>query len=291
MNAIEVQGLYKKVGNFQLKNIHLQVEQGTVMGLIGQNGAGKTTLIKCLLNMLKITLGQVTIFGRDHITDEVAIKEDIGVVFDELQAPDSFTAGDLEKFYRRVYKNWDESLFFHYLERFDVPKYTKISKLSRGMKMKLAIILALSHHPKLLLLDEPTGGLDPVVRDEILDVLLDFMEDETHTILFSSHITSDLEKIADSVTFIHKGEIQWSETKDTLLYDYGIWKGSKLDAKQLPEKAIISSRVGVYGMDVLVNRQYLRGHYTLEQPTIEDIMVFSVKGELRDALADKAFTE
>ena len=278
MNALEVKGLSKKIGKFELQNISFELAQGTVMGLIGQNGAGKSSIIRCILNLLKKKSGEILIFDKDHAQFETEIREDLGIVFDELHVPDSLTAIDLEKIYQKVYKRWDSAFFFSQLDRFDVAKYDKVKNLSRGMKMKLAIILALSHHPKLLLLDEPTSGLDPVVRDEMLDVLLDFMEDETHSILFSSHITSDLEKIADTITFIHEGEVLFSEAKDSLLYDYGLWKGSREQAKEIPTHAIVGKRPGTFGMELLVKREFVSPAFPLDKPTIEEIMVFYVKG-------------
>ena len=278
MNAIEVKHIYKELGDFQLRDVSFNVEQGTVMGFIGQNGAGKTTTIKCILNLLKITAGNISIFGKNHMDHELEIKENIGVVFDELHVPDSLTAIDLDTFYGNVYKRWDRSHFFSLLERLDVSKYIKVKDLSRGMKMKLSLALALSHHPKLLILDEPTSGLDPVVRDEVLDILLGFMEDESHSILFSSHITSDLEKIADTITFIHKGEIVFSESKDVLLYEYGLWKGTEEQAKEIPSQSILGKRKSAFGVELLVNRNYVSPAFTLEKPTIDDIMIFFVKG-------------
>lgn len=278
MNAIEVNRMYKELGDFQLRDVSFNVEQGTVMGFIGQNGAGKTTTIKCILNLLKITAGNISIFGKNHVEHELEIKANIGVVFDELHVPDSLTAIDLDTFYGNVYKRWDHSHFFSLLERLDVSKYTKVKDLSRGMKMKLSLALALSHHPKLLILDEPTSGLDPVVRDEVLDILLGFMEDESHSILFSSHITSDLEKIADTITFIHKGEVVFSESKDVLLYEYGLWKGTAEQAKEIPSQAILGKRKRAFGVELLVNRNYINPAFTVEKPTIDDIMVFFVKG-------------
>lgn len=278
MNALEVKGLSKKIGKFKLQNISFELAQGTVMGLIGQNGAGKSSIIRCILNLLKKASGEIFIFDKDHAQFETEIREDLGIVFDELHVPDSLTAIDLDKIYQKVYKRWDSAFFFSQLDRFDVAKYDKVKNLSRGMKMKLAIILALSHHPKLLLLDEPTSGLDPVVRDEMLDVLLDFMEDETHSILFSSHITSDLEKIADTITFIHKGEMLFTEAKDSLLYDYGLWKGSREQATEIPAYAIVGKRPGTFGMELLVKRECVSPAFPLDKPTIEEIMVFYVKG-------------
>ena len=278
MNAIEVNHMYKKIGDFQLQDLSFNVEQGTVMGFIGQNGAGKTTTIKCILNLLKITTGSISIFGKNHAEHELDIKENIGVVFDELHVPDSLNAIDLDKFYGNVYTRWDRSYFFGLLERLDVSKYTKVKDLSRGMKMKLSLALALSHHPKLLILDEPTSGLDPIIRDEVLDILLGFMEDESHSILFSSHITTDLEKIADTITFIHKGEIVFSESKDVLLYEYGLWKGTEEQAKEIPSQSILGKRKSAFGVELLVNRNYVSPAFTLEKPTIDDIMIFFVKG-------------
>ena len=278
MNAIEVNHMYKKIGDFQLRDLSFNVEQGTVMGFIGQNGAGKTTTIKCILNSLKITTGNISIFGKNHAEHELDIKENIGVVFDELHVPDSLNAIDLDKFYGNVYTRWDRSYFFGLLERLDVSKYTKVKDLSRGMKMKLSLALALSHHPKLLILDEPTSGLDPIVRDEVLDILLGFMEDESHSILFSSHITTDLEKIADTIMFIHKGEIVFSESKDVLLYEYGLWKGTEEQAKEIPSQSILGKRKSAFGVELLVNRNYVSPAFTLEKPTIDDIMIFFVKG-------------
>ena len=278
MNALEVKDLSKRIGKFELKNISFELEQGTVMGLIGQNGAGKSSVIRCILNLLKKTSGEISIFGKDHAECETEIREDLGIVYDELHVPDNLTPIDLDGIYKKVYKRWDGDFFFSHLERFDVSKYDKVKVMSRGMKMKLAIVLALSHHPKLLLLDEPTSGLDPIVRDEMLDVLLDFMEDETHSILFSSHITSDLEKIADTITFIHKGEVLFTEAKDSLLYDYGVWKGTREQATEIPSHAIVGRRPGTFGVELLVKREFVSRAFLLERPTIEEIMLFQVKG-------------
>lgn len=278
MNAIEVNGLYKKIKNFELRNITFAVEQGTIAGFIGQNGAGKSTTIKLLLNLLKKTTGEVLLFGLDHVAHEVVVKGDIGVVFDELHLPDSLTPIEIEKFYAKVYTRWDKEQFLTYCTRFNIDRRAKIKTLSRGTKMKLALILALSHKPKLLLLDEPTSGLDPIVRDEILDELLEFMQDETHTIFFSSHITSDLEKIADTITCIHEGQILFSEPKDVLLYEYGIWKGKSEDALAIPDNAILGKRRHSFGVELLVKKSKVSSVFELEQPTIEEIMIFTVRG-------------
>ena len=281
MNAIEVKNLSKKFRKFHLNNVSFVVEQGTIAGFVGQNGAGKSTTIKCILNLFKKTAGDIFVFGKEHTAHEVELKADIGVVFDELHIPENLTPTDLNKFYGKVYTRWDSELFFTTLDRLDVPKYNKIKDLSRGMKMKLGLILALSHQPKLLILDEPTSGLDPIVRDEVLDILLEFMENDTHSILFSSHITSDLEKIADTIIFIHKGEILFSENKDVLLYEYGLWKGTVEQASDIPRHAILGKRRSAFGVELLVMREFINPAFPLEKPTIDELMVFFVKGVSR----------
>lgn len=278
MNAIQINGLTKQFDGFALKDVSFTLEQGTVMGFIGENGAGKSTTIKCILNLLKKDSGFISVFGNNHVVNETAWKESIGVVFDDLLLPDMLKPKQVNKFMAKVYKQWDETYFFNLLKQFRVPQSKSVKELSRGMKMKLSIAIALAHHPKLLILDEPTAGLDPIVRDEILDLFLDFMQDETHSILFSSHITNDLEKIADTITFIHNGTILFSENKDTLLYEFGIWKGPEREAVDLPEHAILAKRPSAFGVELLVKRADVSSSFTLEQPTIEEIMLFHIKG-------------
>ena len=278
MNAIEIHGLHKIFEGFSLKDVSFSVPQGTVMGFVGENGAGKSTTIKCMLNLLKKEYGEILLFGQDHVEHELSIKNDIGVVFDDLHVPETLNATQLDKIMKKVFQTWDSSYYFERLTQFNVPKKKKIKELSRGMRMKLSIALALSHHPKLLILDEPTSGLDPIIRDEILDLFLAFMQDETHSILFSSHITSDLEKIADYITLIHNGEILLSESKDALLYDYGIFKGNSEEVSVLPEHAIIKKRNGTFGIEALVLKHEVNEAFRLEKPSIEDIMLFFVKG-------------
>ncbi|MEK4228784.1 ABC transporter ATP-binding protein [Solibacillus sp. FSL H8-0538] len=280
MTAITIQGLTKKFDGFALQNVSFTLKKGTVMGFIGENGSGKSTTIKCILNLLHKDAGTIAVFGNNHLINEVRWKEQVGVVFDDIHFPDMFTAKHVNSFMKKMYKQWDDPYFMQLLQQFHIPQKKKVKQLSRGMKMKLSIAVALAHHPKLLLLDEPTSGLDPIVRDEILDLLLDFMQDEEHSILFSSHITSDLEKIADDITFIHKGKILFSENKDILLYDYGIWKGSQSEALDLPEEAMISKRPCAFGVEILVERSRVNAAFPLEKPSIEDIMLFHVKGAL-----------
>ncbi|WP_107947814.1 ABC transporter ATP-binding protein [Lysinibacillus parviboronicapiens] len=280
MNAIEIHDLHKSFVGFSLKDVSFSVPQGTVMGFVGENGAGKSTTIKCILNLLKKEYGEILLFGKDAVEHEIAIKNDIGVVFDDLHVPETLNATQLDKFMKKVFISWDSHYYFERLAQFKVPVQKRVKELSRGMRMKLSITLALSHHPKLLILDEPTSGLDPIIRDEILDLFLAFMQDERHSILFSSHITSDLEKIADYITCIHNGEILFSESKDVMLYEYGIFKGSKEEVSELPEHAIIGKRYGIFGVEVLVRRNNINEVFPLEKPTIEEIMLFYVKGNV-----------
>ena len=280
MNAIEIHDLHKSFVGFSLKDVSFSVPQGTVMGFVGENGAGKSTTIKCILNLLKKEYGEILLFGKDAVEHEIAIKNDIGVVFDDLHVPETLNATQLDKFMKKVFISWDSHYYFERLAQFKIPVQKRVKELSRGMRMKLSIALALSHHPKLLILDEPTSGLDPIIRDEILDLFLAFMQDERHSILFSSHITSDLEKIADYITCIHNGEILFSESKDVMLYEYGIFKGSKEEVSEMPEHAIIGKRYGIFGVEALVLRNDVNEVFPLEKPTIEEIMLFYVKGNV-----------
>ena len=283
IHAIEVSNLSKKFDRFQLKNVNLTLPKGSIMGFIGENGAGKTTTIKLMLNQLNSDSGSIRIFGLDHIKDEKRIKNEIGVVFDESYFHDNLKPAHISKIMGRIYTQWDEPLFYDYLGRFKLP-VDKITKdLSRGMKMKLSIATALSHHPKLLILDEATSGLDPIVRNEILDLFLEFIQDEDHSILFSSHITSDLEKVADYVTFLHEGEIIFSESKDELLYDYGLLLCGAEDFKTVDKSDVIGHRESRFGHEILVkNKEQMKRKYkglTIDPVTIEDIMLFYIKGE------------
>jgi len=280
MNAIEIHDLHKSFDGFSLKDVSFSVPQGTVMGFVGENGAGKSTTIKSMLNLLKKEYGEILLFGKEIVEHELSIKNDIGVVFDDLHVPETLNATQLDKFMKKVFKTWDSGYYFERLVQFKIPERKRVKELSRGMRMKLSIALALAHHPKLLILDEPTSGLDPIIRDEILDLFLAFMQDETHSILFSSHITSDLEKIADYITFIHNGEILFSEGKDVLLYEYGIFKGSKEEVSAIPEHAILRTRNGAFGVEALVLKNEVNGVFSLEKPSIEDIMLFYVKGSV-----------
>lgn len=278
-NILEIKDLNKKYDNFNLSNINLSLPKGCIMGFIGENGAGKSTTIKLILNLIFRDSGKINIMGLDNIKNEKQLKENVGVVFDESNFPEYMRASDVGLIMKSIYRNWDCAVYKSYLDKFSLPKNTVVKDYSRGMKMKLSIAVALSHHAKLLILDEATSGLDPIIRDEILDVFMEFIQDEEHAIFLSSHITSDLEKIADYITFIHKGKIVFSESKDSLLNDYGILKCSNADYSRIDKNAILGCRKNQFGVDALVLKNKVKGNYTIDRASIEDIMLFHIKGE------------
>ncbi len=282
-NILQIENLCKSYEQFQLNNVSFSVPAGSIVGFIGENGAGKTTTIKLILNEIKRDSGSVKIFGLDNVKDERKIKEQIGVVFDESYFHSEFNAGDIGKIMSKVFQSWDPGLFNRYLTEFRLPKDKIIKKYSKGMKMKLGIASALAHKPRLLILDEATSGLDPIVRSEILDIFLDFIQDENHSVLFSSHITSDLEKVADYVTFIHEGEIVFSRSKDELIYNCGILKCSAADFNILDKSGLVRWRKGECGYEALVaDKESAKRKYpnmVIDTATIDEIMLFYVKGE------------
>lgn len=282
-NILEIENLNKKYNGFALKNINIKLPKGMIMGLIGENGAGKSTTIKSILNIINVDSGKIKIFEKDNIKYEKEIKEDIGVVLDDSFLSEYLTPNDINKIMKNIYKKWDEKLYFKYIEDFKLPK-NKISKeFSSGMKMKLKIATALSHHPKLLILDEPTSGLDPVARNEILDIFQDFIQDENHGIFVSSHITSDLEHIADYITFISNGEIILTKTRDELLENYGIVKCSDDEFKKIDKNDFVKYKKNKYEYDILVENKFeFKKKYNIEiidKATIDDIMLIYIKGE------------
>ena len=282
-DSLEVKNLCKKYNEFELKNINLKLPKGMIMGLIGENGAGKTTTIKAILNLINTDNGEIKIFGLNIKENEKKIKEDIGVVLDDSFLSEYLNPTDINKIMKKIYQNWDEKLYFKYLEDFKLPK-NKISKeFSSGMKMKLKIAVALSHHPKLLILDEPTSGLDPVARSEILDIFQDFIQNEENSIFVSSHITSDLEHIADYITFINEGKIVLSKTRDELLEMYGIVKCSKSEFEKIDKNDYVKYKVNRYEYDVLVeDKSKFKRKYDfkiIDKPTLDDIMLIYIKGE------------
>ena len=282
-NILEIKNLSKKYKGFELKIVNIKLPKGMIMGFIGENGAGKTTTIKSILNIINRDSGEIKIFGLDNKENERKIKEDIGVVLDDSFLSEYLNPADINKIMKNIYKNWDEKLYFKYIEDFKLPK-EKISKeYSSGMKMKLKIAVALAHHPRLLILDEPTSGLDPVARNEILDIFQEFIQDEEHGIFVSSHITSDLEHIADYITFINNGEIIFTKTRDELLENYGIVKCSEEQFKKIDKKDYIKYKKNRYEYDVLIEDKYeFKKKYdisVIDKPSLEDIMLIYIKGE------------
>lgn len=285
-NAIEIRDLTVRYDGFTLDHINFDVAKGSIMGFIGQNGAGKTTTIKSLLNIIKRDEGSIKMLGLDNIKDEYAIKEQLSAVFDELPFDDQLNAKDLNFILRDVYREWDSNLFKNYLERFNLPMKKKFGNFSKGMKMKLQIAAALSHNARLLVMDEATTGLDPVVRNECLDIFLEYLQDENHSILMSSHITSDLEKVADSVTFINKGKILLTGYKDDVLDTHGVIKCKKADYKEIEPADIVSARITDYGAEIMVSDKAMcRNKYsglTLDNTTLEEIMLYYVNAEKKE---------
>lgn len=284
-NILEVRELtkrYEKTG-FSLEKVTFSVPYGAIMGLVGENGAGKTTTIGCILNTLFRDGGEVRLFGKEMTDSDTELREDLGVVFDAPSFSEQLDAMQLARVLQGVYARWEQALFLSYLEKLQIPRDRKIKTLSRGMAMKLSIAAALSHRPKLLILDEATSGLDPIVRDEILDVFLDFVQDERHSVLFSSHITSDLEKIADYITFIHGGKVMLSAKKDDFIYDYAVARCKAAQLEQLERGDILALRRRDYQTDVLMkNRREMERKYkglVLDSVCIDDIMLLLAKGE------------
>ena len=277
MNALELHGVQKTYPGFTLGPIDLTLPGGTVCGLIGENGAGKSTTIKLILDMIDREAGTVKLFGREEITP--LAKADIGVVMGGEGIPTCLTAPQVGKVMAGIYPNWDAAVYADWCRRFDLPEKKRYADYSTGMKMKLCLAVALSHHPKLLLLDEATSGLDPVVRDELIDLLLDFVRDEDHAILISSHIVSDLEKLCDTIAFLHKGRLLLCEDKDTLREEYALWHGTVAQLEELAPDVVVSQRVTPYGAEALVKRDGVPTGSALTPVSIEELFVLMVKGE------------
>ena len=280
--ALKLTNITKKYDDFLLDRVSFNVPKGNIVGLIGENGAGKSTTLNSLLDIIERDSGDVFILDSEKNKISNAIREKIGVVFDGNNFPEDLTPQKLNNVLKAIYNNWEEKRFYELLENFSLPKNKKIKKFSKGMKMKLSISVALSHKAQLLILDEATSGLDPVVRDDILDILLDFVQEENNSILMSSHITSDLEKIADYIVFIHKGKVIFEETKDNLIYNYGIIKCKLKEFNDIDKKDIIRYRKMNYGYEILIkNKKELEKKYPnviMDNIKIEDIMLMYVKG-------------
>ncbi len=279
---VEIKNLEKKYQDFTLGPINVTFPGGVIIGLIGENGAGKTTFIKSLLEIVQST-GEKIFFQQNIQGNSINMKENIGVVLDNIFFPEILTPLDIHKIMKNIYQTWDSEMYFSYLEKFSLPKKKAIKNFSKGMRKKLEIVTALSHHPNLLILDEPTSGLDPIVRKEVLDIFLDFIQDEEHSILFSTHITSDLEHIADYIWFLDKGKIVLEDTRDNIMDSYGILKCGLEDFEKIKKEEIISYIKTRYGYEILVNnREKIKKNYPkmiVDKITLEDLMLLIVKGE------------
>ena len=280
-DALIISGLTKTYKDFMLNGVSFSVPCGSIVGLIGENGAGKSTTINAVLGLIQKEAGSICVLGKEQLDNE--IKEQIGVVFDGNNYPEIFSTRKLNRVMKDIYHSWEEHTFLNLLKKFSLPTDKPIKQFSKGMKMKLAIAVALSHNSKLLILDEATSGLDPVIRDDILDILLDFAQDETHSILISSHITTDLEKIADYIVFIHEGQVVFSKPKDELIEQYGIIKCGAAQFEALDKSDIIVYRKMDYEWQALVaDRAAMKKKYPkalIDSASIDEIMLLYVKGE------------
>lgn len=274
MNALEIRNLTRHFGDFTLNSLNLTLPGGCILGLIGENGAGKSTTIRLILGMLRPDGGTVTILGRDNRDNLALTKQDIGVVLDEVGIPECMTPKQVGIVMADVFTRWDAKTYEGLLERFSLPENKKFREFSRGMKMKLGLAVALSHEAKLLILDEATSGLDPVVRDEVVSILSEFTRDESHSILISSHIVSDLEKLCDYVAFLHRGKLLLCEEKDMLLSEYGILHCRPED---LPETGVLHKKLSPYGAEAIVRRDAVRPGTALSPISMEELFVFMSK--------------
>lgn len=274
-NILEIKNLTKKFDSFKLDNVSFQLPTGYIMGLVGKNGAGKTTTIKLILELLEKDQGVIQVFGQD-IIQHYDLKQDIAVVFDEVFFVEDWKISDVEAAISPFYTNWNSDIFHQYLTQFHLPIQQKVKELSRGMKMKLMLAVALSHQARLLILDEPTSGLDPVARDELLDILLHYIEDEQNSVLFSTHITSDLDKIADFLTILDNGKVFYTGYKDELFEKYCLVKGGRDDLNPDIEKYLIGIQKNSIGFTALLdvkNMKYMNTHIVVEEATIDDILI------------------
>jgi ABC-2 type transport system ATP-binding protein len=285
MNEIlEVRNLTKNYLGFSLNNISFMLEKGYIMGFIGPNGAGKTTTIRLIMNLIRRDSGEIRVFGLDNIKDELEVKERIGFVYDENHFYNELSVLEMKKIIAPFYSRWDDSVFKDYLDRFELSPRKKIKDLSRGMKMKFSLVISLSHHADLLLLDEPTSGLDPIFRSELLDILAEIIQDENKSIFLSTHLTADLDKIADYITFINLGELVFCEGKDAIMERYALVKGdNELLDEELKREfiGINQSKYGFTGLtrDVQRVRQVFGSSVLIEKASLEDIMLYTVRGE------------
>ena len=275
--SIKIENLNKNYPSFSLKDVSFSLPKGYIMGFIGKNGSGKSTTIGIALGLKKADSGVCQILGENSYKLSSETKEKIGVVLDECCLPGTLNYVQINKVLSDIYKNWDSEKFLGGCENYNFDKKTIINKYSKGMKMKISILSAICHRPELLILDEPTSGLDPEARSEIMDMLLDFVQDENKSVLISSHITSDLEKVCDYITMINNGKIIFSEEKDKLLEEYGILHCANSDFDKIDKSAVISSKQTQYSTNALVKRSNLKGDYIIDKPSLEDIMLYCSK--------------
>ena len=282
MNAIEISGLCKSYEGFRLENFSLKLPKGSILGLAGENGAGKSTIIKLIMNAERRDAGSVRVLGTECTAPEFSdLKNDIGIVLDEANFPTALTPKMICRVMESTYKKWNSAQYFDYVRRFALPEDKKFKDFSRGMKMKLAIAAALSHNAKLLILDEATGGLDPLVRDEILDILNDFTRDEEHSVLMSSHIVSDIEKICDYFAFIHKGKLLLCDEKDKILSEYAVAKMSEAELCDIAPEALHGVKHTPYGVEALVEKRLAPCSLRYEHTSLEDIIIFLAREDER----------
>lgn len=280
MNALEIKDLCKSYKGFALSNINLTLPMGCIMGLVGENGAGKSTTIKLILNAIKRDSGSIQILGKDNQDNFALTKEDIGVVFDETGIAECMTAKQVGTMMKHIYRHWDTAVYEEYLQRLKVPMQKKFKDFSKGMKMKLGIAIAMSHDAKFLILDEATSGLDPVVRDEVMDIFSEFTRNENHAILISSHIVSDLEKICDYIAFLHQGRLMLCEEKDLLKEQYGIIRCSRETLESIPKEAVIGKKTSPYGVEAIVHREQIPCGIEVSPVDLEQLFIFMVKGDV-----------
>ncbi|MBU3176272.1 ABC transporter ATP-binding protein [Clostridium estertheticum] len=284
-NILEIKNLNKSYKDFALDNLTFNVERGSIMGFIGPNGSGKSTTIKLIMNLIKKNSGDINIFGLNNIKHNKEIKHKIGFVYDENYFYEELNIIEMKNILRPFYKSWNDTLFEKYIKEFELPKKNKIKNLSKGMKMKFSLALALCHNAELIIMDEPTSGLDPVFRSELIDILYNVIQDENVSIFFSTHITTDLEKIADYITFINKGKLVFSRTKDEIIENYGMVKGSKELLDNDIRREFVSIKENSFGFEALTKditkaREIFKGRGIIEKASLEDIMVYTVRGDI-----------
>ena len=282
---LEVKNLRKEFDGFTLEDINFSMEKGFIMGFIGPNGAGKSTTIKLIMNLMEKDRGKINVFGLDSVKDEIEIKKRVGFVYDQNYFYDELTIDQTKKVLAPFYPDWDDSLYQKYLNIFQLDKTKQIKDLSKGMQMKFSLTMAFSHDPELLIMDEPTSGLDPLIRREVLEILSDIIQDENKGIFFSTHITSDLDKIADFVTLINDGQIIFSRAKDKILDNYGVVKGGKKVLKKPEADLLMGVRENKFGFEALTHdrreaRKKLGDKVVIDKPTLEDVMLFHVDKEV-----------